>query len=292
MRGLLTGVTHQLSTGDVVLWLVFALMGSWLGYKVVTLFWPTARVRARERLAQCASQLGLALALEQAYEVTRGQIPHRQVVALTNAYRLLDLEWRHGFFVENRVEQFFLHFSAVMNAVDVFYVLSHVVVTIGVLAWIYLGRNEYYPFMRNMLLISTGVALIAFYVFPTAPPRFLPQYGFQDPLQLQHFVSAGGAQPDSYTYNPYAAMPSLHVAYSLVVAWTVFLAERRLLVRSLACVYPLLMSAAVVISGNHWLLDVAGAFVTVAFAGAAAWASGSLYHLLVGSLRTRALSLK
>jgi membrane-associated phospholipid phosphatase len=59
-------------------------------------------------------------------------------------------------------------------------------------------------------------------------------------------------------------MPSLHVAYALVVAWALFLAERRLVVRLLAVLYPFVMAAVVVISGNHWLLDVVGAFVTVA----------------------------
>ncbi|HEX6510202.1 MAG TPA: phosphatase PAP2 family protein, partial [Chloroflexota bacterium] len=77
----------------------------------------------------------------------------------------------------------------------------------------------------------------------------------------------GGAQPDSYTYNPYAAMPSLHVGYALVVAWGVFVAERRLWVRLAAILYPILMAATVVISGNHWILDVAGAAVTVVASG-------------------------
>jgi membrane-associated phospholipid phosphatase len=62
-------------------------------------------------------------------------------------------------------------------------------------------------------------------------------------------------------------MPRLHVAYALVVGLSLILAERTLWVRFLAGLYPLAMSAAVVITANHWLLDVAGAFVTVALAG-------------------------
>jgi membrane-associated phospholipid phosphatase len=156
-----------------------------------------------------------------------------------------------------------------MSAIDAFYVLAHVAVTIGVLVWIYLRHREHYPFVRNLIMLTTTVALVSFYVYPTAPPRMLSNYGFVDPLQLHHLVAAGGAQPSSYTYNPYAAMPSLHVGYALVVAWGVFIADRRLWVRGLAAVYPFAMGAAVIISGNHWVLDVVGAFATVLASGVA-----------------------
>lgn len=134
--------------------------------------------------------------------------------------------------------------------------------------WIYLRRREHYAFVRNLMMLTTAVALVAFYLYPTAPPRMLGNYGFVDPLQLHHLVGDGGAQPGSYTYNPYAAMPSLHVGYALVVAWGLFAAERKLWIRVAAVLYPVLMAATVIISGNHWILDVAGAVVTVAFSGA------------------------
>lgn len=280
MDNMFAAVVEQLRSGDVVLALVLVLFGFWSVYRAAVLGRVLRKNRIAERCAQVASQIGLALLLEQAYEFTRGQIPHRTDIALTNAYRLLDIEWRHGFFVESRIERFFLQFGYVMNAVDLFYVLCHVVVTIGALAWVYLRRKEHYPFMRNMLVVTTAIALVSFYVYPTAPPRFLSQYGFVDPLQLHHLVSDGGSQAGSYTYNPYAAMPSLHVAYALVVGWTLFLCERRLWIRICACAYPLLMGAAVIISGNHWLLDVAGAYVTVLLAAGSVWMAGRAWGWL------------
>lgn len=256
---------RQLQSGDIVLAAVLLLLVS------IGIAWliPLARGRDREwlqRYKRFAWQLAAVLGLEQAYEFTRGQIPHETDVALINAYRVLDLEWSHGFFVESRIERFFLQFGLVMNAIDVFYIVCHVTVTIGVLVWLYTRRPEHYPFIRNLLLVTTAIALVAFYLYPTAPPRLLSNYGFVDPTVLYHLVSQGGAQVTSYTYNPYAAMPSLHVGYAIVSAWGIFIAARRRVIRILAVLYPFAMAAAVIISGNHWLLDVVGAAVTVLFA--------------------------
>jgi membrane-associated phospholipid phosphatase len=216
------------------------------------------------RYAQFGWQLGALLGLEQAYEFTRARIPHETDLALMNAYRVLDLEWRYGFFVEQRIEHFFLQYQAVMNAVYLVYALGHVGVTIGVLTLIYIRRRQLYPFVRNLIMTTTAIALAGYYFYPTAPPRMLTQYGFVDPLTIHHVVGAGGEQPGSYLYNPYAAMPSLHVGYALVVAIGLFLGFKSTWVRVLAVLYPVAMASSVVISGNHWLLDIAGAGVAVA----------------------------
>lgn len=257
---------RQLQTGDVILAAAVGLFVSiavaWilhLAARSSGISWPMKYIRF-------AWQIGAVLGLEQAYEFTRGQIPHETDVALMNAYRVLDLEWSHGFFVESRIERFFLQFGTVMSAIDVFYIVAHITVTIGVLVWLYVRRPAYFPFARSLLMATTGIALVAFYVYPTAPPRLLSNYGFVDPTVVYHLVSQGGAQVNSYTYNPYAAMPSLHVGYALVSAWSIFIAVRHRIVRVLAVLYPFAMAAAVIISGNHWVLDVVGAGVTVLLA--------------------------
>ena len=231
-------VAHQLASGDVVLALALLLLStSFLGSALVGT--GAARYAGRvDRYRKFAWQIGALLGLEQAYEYVRGRIsPNTPDIALLHSYRLLDLEWKHGLFIEGRLERFFLQFQPVMNAIDVFYVLGHVVGTIGILIWLYLWRREKYPFVRNLMMLTTAVALVTFYVYPTAPPRMLGNYGFVDPLQLHHLIGAGGAQPGSYTYNPYAAMPSLHVGYALVVAWGLLVAERRIWVRAAAVLY-------------------------------------------------------
>jgi hypothetical protein len=267
MTNPLTVVWTQLLSGDVVLVIALLAFAVWVAYRLLRL-WRADPVTLRvERVGRMAGNVSVLLGLEQAYELSRGQIPHQTDVAMLNAYRVLDLEWRHGFFDEYKVQHFFLQFGALDTGIDLFYIAAHVTVTVGVVVWLATWRPQHYPFMRNLLIFSTAIALVAFYVFPTAPPRMLWNYGFVDPLQLHHLVDFGGAQPDSYTYNPYAAMPSLHVGYALIAGWSVFLAVRHRLVRAIAMIYPIVMAAAVVITGNHWLLDVAGACVTVLLAG-------------------------
>ncbi len=257
----------QIETGDVVLVLALFLVGSSLLSVLLVATNIVVRNGRIDRYRRFAWQMGALLSLEQAYEYTRGRIsPNTPDIALLHSYRLLDLEWKHGLFVEQRLERFFLQFQPLMNAIDLFYVLGHMVGTIGVLVWIYTRRREQYAFVRNLMMLTTAIALVAFYLYPTAPPRMLGNYGFVDPLQLHHLVGDGGSQPGSYTYNPYAAMPSLHVAYATIMAWGLVLAERKVWVRAAAVLYPLAMAATVVISGNHWILDVVGAVLTVAVA--------------------------
>jgi membrane-associated phospholipid phosphatase len=257
---------HQLRTGDPVLALsAFLLISACM---VVLVEWMSRkRIPGGGAYARFGWQLGALLGLEQAYEFTRGRIPHETDIAVLNAYRILDFEWRHGFFVEARIQRFFLQFHALMIGIDAFYMFAHLLVTIGVLTWVYVWRRRHYPQVRNVLMLTTAIALVVYYVYPTAPPRMLTNYGFVDPaVVLHHVAPAGGDQPDSFLYNPYAAMPSLHVGYALVVGLALFIAERRRWVRLFAVAYPLAMTAVVVISGNHWLLDVMGAVVTVALA--------------------------
>lgn len=263
---IISAIGRQIAGGDGVLVAALVLLGSSAACRLaLVVHVPRAGARTAW-YSHAAWQLGFLLGLEQAYEFTRGRIPYTEESAFLHAYRLLDLEWEHGFFVEQRIQAFFLHFHLLMTGIDLFYVVGHVGVTIGVLIWIYVKHRDWYPFARNLIVLTTAIALISFYVYPTAPPRLLPNYGFVDPAVSSHLVNAGEAQPSSYTYNPYAAMPSLHVGYALVVAWSAFLADRRLWIRLLAALYPVTMGAVVIISGNHWLLDVAGAAVTVAAA--------------------------
>lgn len=263
MSQVFAALAHQLQAGDVVMALVLMLLVS-AGLTAAFAFgfdwsaaWPLS-------YARFAWQIGALLGLEQAYELTRGRIPHETDVATLNAYRVLDFEWRHGIFVEARIQHFFLQFKDLMIGIDLFYMLGHLFVTIGVVAWVYIWRRETYPLARNLMMLVTALALIVYYVYPAAPPRMLTNYGFVDPAVLNHLAPAGGDQADSYTYNPYAAMPSLHVAYALVVATVLFAADHRWWLRMLAAAYPIAMAADVIITGNHWLLDVLGACITVA----------------------------
>ena len=96
------------------------------------------------------------------------------------------------------------------------YVNSHFVLTVGFLIWLYLARNEAYYFVRNMFMVAMGIALIGYVVYPTAPPRFMPEWGFQD--TVTEWVGLQAAHNANALYNPFAAVPSMHVAFALMIA--------------------------------------------------------------------------
>jgi membrane-associated phospholipid phosphatase len=105
------------------------------------------------------------------------------------------------------------------------------------------------------------MALVIYVAFPTAPPRLVPGLGIADTVGLAGHDRGSFA---GVRFDPYAAMPSLHVGWSLLVGLTVFRATSRTWLRAVALAHPVLMALAVTATGNHYLVDsLAGALVAV-----------------------------
>jgi membrane-associated phospholipid phosphatase len=205
-----------------------------------------------------------------AYRIVRGIVDERVEVAFRNARDVVSLEQRLHLFLEPGVQRFAQAHHLLIDAASWMYVNSHFVVTTVALAWIYLRRNERFYFVRNMFMVAMGLALVMYAVYPTAPPRFLPELGFTD--SVARFT---GTQPDSgaesLLFNPYAAMPSTHVCFALMIG----IPMSHMVVRRWARVawraYPLLITWAVIATANHWWLDtVVGAITAAVAAGFAA----------------------
>ena len=96
------------------------------------------------------------------------------------------------------------------------YLNTHFVVTTCTLAFIYLFRNEHFYFVRNMFMVAMGLALVGYVVYPTAPPRMLPELGFTD--SVLDFTGVSRTSDVNALYNPYAAVPSMHVGFALMLA--------------------------------------------------------------------------
>src|SRR5262249_38774170 len=124
-------------------------------------------------------------------------------------------------------------------------------------------------FVRTTLLCASALALIGFVAYPTAPPR-LAGVGVADT------VSNGRVDLDhglvSALYNPYAAVPSMHIGYALVIGAAVLLYGRRRTTRALGAAYPALVLLVVVATGNHFFFDAATGAVVAVLAAVAAFA--------------------
>lgn len=174
---------------------------------------------------------------------TSGAMAHGQVI-----YRF---EQRVGLPSERSLQAWTMKSPWLIEALNRYYAYVHVTAMGLTLVWLFFRHRERYPAFRNVLALTTG-ACLAIQSIPVAPPRFFPDLGFVDTALLyrQSVYGAGG----SGLSNQLAAMPSVHVAWSVLVAGIVVLASTSTW-RWAIIVHPVVTIAAVVATGNHWWLD-------------------------------------
>jgi hypothetical protein len=214
------------------------------------------------------SEGAVVLGLYGLYELARGLILGDARIADNHAQVVVALErWLHVFFEAN-VQHAARALPGLTSLLGTAYLTLHLGVTAGVLLWLHQRRPAAFPLVRTTLLLASGLSLIGFLVYPTAPPR-LAGIGIVDTVSNGNVDLNKGLV--SSLYNPYAAVPSMHIGYALVVATSVLLYARRTLVRVVGALYPPFVLLVVVATGNHFFFDaVAGALVAVVAAAAAA----------------------
>jgi hypothetical protein len=159
------------------------------------------------------------------------------------------------------------------------YVSVHLAGTAAALVWVYRRRRYAYTRLRNALALASGLGVVGYALFPTAPPR-LAGLGIADTVTAATSVDLDSALVSSL-YNPYAAVPSMHIGFSLIVGFAVARLARRAIWRLAGAVYPLFVLFVIVATGNHFFFDaVAGAAVALLTLG-----SSALVPRLLGVLR-------
>ncbi|SEG79321.1 PAP2 superfamily protein [Actinacidiphila yanglinensis] len=146
---------------------------------------------------------------------------------------------------------------------DFAYASLHYIVTPSVLVWLWRRRPTHYRVARTWLMLSTLIGLIGFTLVPTAPPRLLTgHHGFID--TMAQYGSYGWWGTDASAprgmgdlTNQYAAMPSLHVGWSLWCGIMLFRYGRHWTVRTIGVLYPLVTAFVVMGTANHYLMDAA-----------------------------------
>jgi len=218
-------------------------------------------------------QVSLFVSAYLAYRLVRGLVEGRGTAAFQHARELISIERTLHLFVEPSVQAWASGSHLVMVTASWLYVNSQTSITVGALLYLYLRHNRSFYYVRNMFLIAMAIALVGYTVFPTAPPRFLPEWGFIDSvsdLTGVHVSHASGSM--TALFNPYAAVPSMHVAFSLMIAFSMARLSRRSSVRVLWALYPLLMTFVIVITANHFILDaLLGALTAALSACGASW---------------------
>jgi membrane-associated phospholipid phosphatase len=233
-----------------------------------------AALRAARRVAASTGpglrELLIALSAYGVYNLVRGFFGGTIAEGRDNAADLVSLEKALGIYVEPDLQRAFVENSLAMPFWNALYVVSQVVVLPLTLFLVYRYRRPAYAFVRNMAIISWSAGLVVYALLPVAPPRLL-ESGFTDTVSSQTFFDLDSEFIRAF-YNPVAAMPSLHVGMAPVVAWALIRLTPWMWTKALGWAYPVLIAVDIVVTGNHYVLDIVGGLVVVLPAAAlAAW---------------------
>jgi hypothetical protein len=192
-------------------------------------------------------------------------------VAFRNARELIHFEQTLGIFVEPSVQAWAAARPAIIDFASWVYINAQVTVTVGALVYLYLAHNRSFYFVRNMFAVAMGLALVGYVVLPTAPPRFFPEWGFFDSVSDMVGVAHDSVAVNALV-NPYAAVPSMHVAFALMIAIPIARLAKHRVTRVVWSLYPLVVTFVIVATANHFFADAfLGAVTAVLGAWAAAW---------------------
>ena len=203
-------------------------------------------------------QLGLIAFAYTAWRYARGAV-HGDTVAelgpaLANARELVDWERSLGLLFEPSLQSWAIDAGWPAEIARWGYANLHFKLSCLGLLTVYFWRPGSYPFVRNVVIAAMAISLLGYAFFPTAPPRFVPELG------LDGSAAVAGNEPlrlsgTDALYNPFAAVPSMHIGLALILAGSLALLARRVWVRAALLAYPLLMTYIVIASGNHFWLD-------------------------------------
>jgi hypothetical protein len=225
------------------------------------------RLRGSRRWRSVPKELALVALGVALYFGVRGYTDANAEVAARHAHDIVAWEQDIGIYVEPSMQDLAddaLWLTTIMNWV---YVWGHWPVIAVTLLWLVLDHPAGYRVTRNAMLISGGVGLFVFALYPVAPPR-LADLGLVDTVTT--YSSAYRVlQPQAFV-NQYAAMPSLHAGWDLLIGIAMFTWSQHRAIRIVGVMLPALMAVSVVSTANHYVADVAVGITLVLLARAAA----------------------
>ncbi len=198
------------------------------------------------------------------YTLGRNAVPEQVTIAdrhgrsVQHLQDILHLNW------ELSVNLYVAGHEWLAQAMNYYYATLHFLITPAVMVWLFMRRSHVYRGARTVLVSTTLIGLLGFYLYPTAPPRLLPEYGYIDTV-LRFHTWGSLADPDIAKHsNQFAAMPSLHIAWALWCGIAILMCARHTWVRILGLAYPFGTLIVIVATANHFILDAVGGAVVLA----------------------------
>jgi hypothetical protein len=228
--------------------------------ELVAAWWASAR-RAATSVGSGLREALLMLMAYALYTLVRGMWGGTLEQGREAAAGLVSAERALGIDIEPGMQAFFVRHHLGMPFWNVLYVASQVIVLPLTVFLVYRYRRHAYAFVRNLVLLSWSAGLVWYALQPMAPPRLLED-GLLDTVTAQTPLDLDAGLVELF-YNPVAAMPSLHVGLAPVVAWALVRLTPWIWSRAIGVAYPVLITVCVIVTGNHFVLDVAGGLAVV-----------------------------
>lgn len=214
------------------------------------------------------------------YDTVTNLAPAREALALAHGRSLLSFEQSLGLDPELSLNRWLSGHHALGAIASYYYDNAHFVVTLGLLGWLWWARADIYRPLRNTLVAINLLGLVVFWLCPVAPPRMLAGTGFSDVVASSHTLGSWHTGSLAADADQFGAMPSLHLAWAAWCGLAIWRLSARRWARALALFYPLLTTAVVLSTGNHYLLDVLAGVATFGLAAV-------LVRLLAAARRPR-----
>lgn len=199
-------------------------------------------------LQSCLVALGIAT-----YFGVRGLTADSGELAREHAFDVVAFERQLGVQVEASLQAPLRHSPALTTLANWIYIWGHWPVIIATMLWLVWRHRETFVLLRDAMMVSGLLGMVVFVTYPLAPPR-LTELGLMDTV-TQSSSAYRVLQPPMFV-NQYAAMPSLHAGWDLLVGIAIVTAAAAPVLRVLGTVLPVLMAWAVVATANHYVVDV------------------------------------
>ncbi|MFJ4555857.1 phosphatase PAP2 family protein [Streptomyces massasporeus] len=199
------------------------------------------------------------------YSLVRNAVPEQRTEALHNADWIWQVEHHLGIAVEESVNHAVNSVHWLIVGMNYYYATLHFIVTLGVLVWLYRRHPGRYAATRLVLFATTAVALVGYYLYPLAPPRLMNGGHFIDTVMVHQTWGSMASGDLKHMSNQYAAMPSMHIGWSLWCGLTIAALATVPWVRVLGLLYPALTLVVIVATANHFWLDAVGGMLCLAF---------------------------
>ena len=217
--------------------------------------------------------------------------PSPVLKAVSNGWGVIRLESALALNHESFIQQTIARLSlGLLIALTYFYAVGMWLGLAGTAVVLFIKTRVAYVQLRRTFMLTMILGAVVFAVYPLAPPRFMPGLGMTDTVTLLGLDPAAPNSNSAISYNRFAAMPSLHYAWALLVMVAAFrFGGRQVIIAGFS--FQLLMFVAIIATANHYILDaLAGALLLViAMYIARQW---ERYESNIAQLAARVLSLR